>query len=68
MDIRKELDAIIETSTNNLHDRVEQEITKDKLNYTLFHLQTNISELTQCIKEITDALEKLEEASWSLKK
>jgi len=63
MDIRKELDAIIETSTNNLHDRVEQEITKDKLNYTLFHLQTNISELTQCIKEITDALEKLEKAS-----
>ena len=64
MDIRKELDAIIETSTNNLHDRVQQEITKDKLNYTLFHLQTNISELAQCIKEITDALEKLEEASW----
>jgi|TARA_R100001224_G_scaffold111211_1_gene90839 primosomal protein N'' len=63
MDIRKELDAIIETSTNNLHDHVERELTKDKLNYTLFHLQTNISELTQCIKEITDALEKLEEAS-----
>ena len=63
MDITTDLDAIIDTSTNNLHDRVQQEITKDKLNYTLFHLQTNISELAQCIKEITDALEKLEEAS-----
>ena len=63
MDIRKELDAIIETSTNNLHDHVERELTKDKLNYTLFHLQTHISELTHCIKEITDALEKLEKAS-----
>ena len=63
MDIRKELDAIIETSTNNLHDHVERELTKDKLNYTLFHLQTNISELTQCIKEITDAHEKLEKES-----
>jgi len=29
----------------------------------LFHLQTNISELTQCVKELTDALNKLEEAS-----
>ena len=63
MDIRKELDAIIEPSTNNLHHQVERELTKEKLNYTLFHLQTNISELTQCIKEITDALKKLEEAS-----
>ncbi len=63
MDIRKELDAIIETSTSNLHDHVERELTKDKLNYTLFNLQTNISELAQCVKEITDALEKLEEAS-----
>ena len=63
MDITTDLDDIIETSTNNLHDRVEQEITKDKLNYTLFHLQTNISELTQCVKELTDALNKLEEAS-----
>ena len=63
MDITTDLDDIIETSTNNLHDRVEQEITKDKLNYTLFHLQVNISELTQCVKELTDALNKLEEAS-----
>ena len=64
MNIRKEIDAIIETSTDNLHNRVEQELTKDKLNYTLFNLQTNISELTQCVKELTDALDKLEEASW----
>jgi len=63
MDIRKELDAIIETSTNNLHNHVEQELTRDKLNYTLFNLQTTVSELTQCVKELTDALEKLEEAS-----
>ena len=63
MDITTDLDDIIKTSTNNLHDRVEQEITKDKLNYTLFHLQVNISELTQCVKELTDALNKLEEAS-----
>mgnify|MGYP000076495694 FL=1 len=63
MNIRKEIDAIIETSTDNLHNRVEQELTKDKLNYTLFNLQTNISELTQCVKELTDALDKLEEAS-----
>ena len=63
MDIRKELDAIMEASTNNLHDHVERELTKDKLNYTLFNLQTNISELTQCVKELTDALNKLEEAS-----
>ena len=63
MNIRKEIDAIIETYTDNLHNRVEQELTKDKLNYTLFNLQTNISELTQCVKELTDALDKLEEAS-----
>tara|TARA_R110002126_G_scaffold228563_2_gene372932 strand:+ start:765 stop:956 length:192 start_codon:yes stop_codon:yes gene_type:complete len=63
MNIRKEIDAIIETSTDTLHNRVEQELTKDKLNYTLFNLQTNISELTQCVKELTDALDKLEEAS-----
>ncbi len=63
MDITTDLDAIVEASTNNLHDHVERELTKDKLNYTLFHLQTNISELAQCVKELTDALNKLEEAS-----
>ena len=47
MNIRKEIDAIIETSTDNLNNRVERELTKDKLNYTLFNLQTNISELTR---------------------
>ncbi len=71
MDIRKDkalnkayLDAIIKTSTNNLNDRMDQELTKDKLNYTLFQLKGNISELTQCVKELTDAVDKLEEASW----
>ena len=63
MDIRKELDAIIETSTNNLHDRIERELTKDKLNYALFNIKTSISELTQCVKELTDAVDRLEEAS-----
>tara|TARA_R110002074_G_scaffold225913_2_gene397557 strand:+ start:634 stop:825 length:192 start_codon:yes stop_codon:yes gene_type:complete len=63
MNIRKEIDAIIETSTDNLNNRVERELTKDKLNYTLFNLQTNISELTRCIQELTNALDKLEEAS-----
>lgn len=64
MNIRKEIDAIIETSTDNLNNRVERELTKDKLNYTLFNLQTNISELTRCVQELTNALDKLEEASW----
>ena len=59
----KEIDAIIETSTDNLNNRVERELTKDKLNYTLFNLQTNISELTRCVQELTNALDKLEEAS-----
>ena len=63
MNITKELDAIIETSTNNLHDRIERELTKDKLNYALFNIKTSISELTQCVKELTDAVNKLEEAS-----
>tara|TARA_R100001443_G_scaffold68277_1_gene77036 strand:+ start:1860 stop:2072 length:213 start_codon:yes stop_codon:yes gene_type:complete len=70
MDIRKDkalnkayLDAIIKTSTNNLNDRMDQELTKDKLNYTLFQLKGNILELTQCVKELTDAVDKLEEAS-----
>ena len=63
MDITTDLDAIIETSTNNLHNHVEQELTKDKLNYTLFQLKGNISELTQCVKELTDAVDKLEVAS-----
>jgi|TARA_R110000796_G_scaffold185746_1_gene302609 hypothetical protein len=63
MNIRKEIDAIIETSTDNLNNRVERELTKDKLNYTLFNLQTNISELTRCVQELTNALDKLEEAS-----
>ena len=63
MNIRKEIDAIIETSTDNLNNRVERELTKDKLNYTLFNLQTNISELTRCVQELSNALDKLEEAS-----
>tara|TARA_R110000824_G_scaffold110649_1_gene258760 strand:- start:1658 stop:1849 length:192 start_codon:yes stop_codon:yes gene_type:complete len=63
MNITKELDAIIETSTNNLHDRIERELTKDKLNYALFNIKTSISELTQCVKELTDAVDRLEEAS-----
>jgi len=29
----------------------------------LFNLQTNISELTRCVQELTNALDKLEEAS-----
>ena len=65
MNITKELDAIIETSTNNLHDRIERELTKDKLNYALFNIKTSISELTQCVKELTDAVDRLEEASWT---
>ena len=70
MDIRKDkalnkayLDAIIKTSTANLNDSLDQELTKDKLNYILFQLKGNISELTQCVKELTDAVDKLEEAS-----
>ena len=70
MDIRKNkalnkayLDAIIKTSTANLNDSLDQELTKDKLNYTLFQLKGNILELTQCVKELTDAVDKLEEAS-----
>jgi hypothetical protein len=70
MDIRKDkalnkayLDAIIKTSTATLNDSLDQELTKDKLNYTLFQLKGNILELTQCVKELTDAVDKLEEAS-----
>ena len=70
MDIRKDkalnkayLDAIIKTSTAALNDSLDQELTKDKLNYTLFQLKGNILELTQCVKELTDAVDKLEEAS-----
>ena len=57
------MDAIILASTKELNDRVEKELTKDKLNYTLFQLEVNIGELTKCVKELTDAVNKLEEAS-----
>lgn len=63
MDVKKELDAIILASTKELNDRVEKELTKDKLNYTLFQLEVNIGELTKCVKELTDAVNKIEEAS-----
>ena len=63
MDVKKELDAIILASTQELNDRVEQELTKDKLNYTLFQLKANISELTECVNKLTDAVEKMKEAS-----
>tara|TARA_A100001515_G_scaffold98666_1_gene79567 strand:- start:648 stop:839 length:192 start_codon:yes stop_codon:yes gene_type:complete len=63
MDVKKELDAIILASTQELNDRVEQELTKDKLNYTLFQLKVNINELTECVNKLTDAVEKMKEAS-----
>ena len=57
MQITKEqIDAILNASN-------EREITKDRLNYTLFELKANISDLTEIVRQLTDAVDSIKEAS-----
>ena len=57
MQITKEqIDAIVSASN-------DKEILKDRLNYTLFELKANISDLTDIVSQLTDAVNNLKEAS-----
>ena len=53
---KEQIDAILNASN-------EKEITKDRLNYTLFELKANISDLTEIVRQLTDAVNNLKEAS-----
>lgn len=54
--IKEQIDAILNASN-------EKEITKDRLNYTLFELKANISDLTEIVNKLTDAVDNMKEAS-----
>ncbi len=57
MQITKEqIDAIVSASN-------DKEILKDRLNYTLFELKANISDLTDIVRQLTDAVDSIKEAS-----
>ena len=60
MNIKEQIDAILNASN-------EREITKDRLNYTLFELKANISDLTEIVNKLTDAVDSMKEASWVYK-
>ena len=53
---KEKIDAILNASN-------EKEITKDRLNYTLFELKANISNLTEIVNKLTDAVDSMKEAS-----
>ena len=53
---KEQIDAILNASN-------EKEITKDRLNYTLFELKANISDLTEIVTKLTDAVDNMKEAS-----
>jgi len=53
---KEKIDAILNASN-------EREITKDRLNYTLFELKANISDLTEIVTKLTDAVDNMKEAS-----
>ncbi len=53
---KEQIDAILNASN-------EKEITKDRLNYTLFELKANISDLTEIVRQLTDAVDSMKEAS-----
>ena len=53
---KEQIDAILNASN-------EKEITKDRLNYTLFELKANISDLTDIVRQLTDAVDSMKEAS-----
>jgi hypothetical protein len=53
---KEQIDAILNASN-------EKEITKDRLNYTLFELKANISDLTEIVNKLTDAVDNMKEAS-----
>ena len=56
MNIKEQIDEILKSSN-------EREITKDRLNYTLFELKANISDLTEIVNKLTDAVDSIQEAS-----
>ena len=56
MNIKEQIDAILNASN-------EREITKDRVNYTLFEVKANISDLTEIVNKLTDAVNKMKEAS-----
>jgi hypothetical protein len=53
---KEKIDAILNASN-------EREITKDRLNYTLFELKANISDLTEIVNKLTDTVNNMKEAS-----
>jgi len=53
---KEQIDAILNVSN-------EREITKDRLNYTLFELKANISDLNDLVNKLTDAVNRMKEAS-----
>ena len=53
---KEQIDAILNASN-------EREVTKDRLNYTLFELKANISDLTEIVNKLTDAVDSMKEAS-----
>ena len=53
---KEQIDAILNASN-------EKEITKDRLNYTLFELKANISDLTEIVNKLTDAVDSMKEES-----
>ena len=53
---KEKIDAILNASN-------EREITKDRLNYTLFELKANISDLNDLVNKLTDAVNRMKEAS-----
>ena len=56
MNIKEQIDAILNASN-------KREITKDRLNYTLFELKANISDLNDLVNKLTDAVNRMKEAS-----
>ena len=54
---RNQIDAILNASTQEM-------ISKDKLNYILFELKANISDLTEAVNKLTVISESMKEASW----
>jgi|TARA_R100000995_G_scaffold76344_1_gene45926 hypothetical protein len=54
--IKEEIDAILNAST-------DKQILEDRINYTLFELKAAISDLTECVNRLTDAVDTMKEAS-----
>ena len=56
MNIKEQIDEILKSSN-------ERELVKDRLNYTLFELKANISDLNDLVDKLTDAVNRMKEAS-----